>query len=133
MVRFVKIAFFAWTSCIVQPVVAQTSTAATPSIRPGIPYAEARPRLLAAGYKPFRVLAPGSDAYRMHVFNRNDIYLRYPEVESCAGTKEADCSFILTRGAGDFLVVHTIGEEARSIVVRDVRRITNIQANAFYR
>ena len=105
----------------------------TPAIAPGSPYAQARAKLVAAGYKPFHVLRPGSAAYRANVFSRGDVYRLYPEVEACAGTGEGDCNMILSRGANDVLIVHTVGEEARSISVKDVRKVTAVEANGFYR
>ena len=104
---------------------------AVPTIRAGIPYADARASLTKAGYVPFHILKPGSPAYRTNIYDRSDVYALYPEVEACGGTGLADCAFVLTR-ARDVVIVHTTGEHADRLVVANVKHATQAQAEALY-
>ncbi len=97
----------------------------------GKPYATLHARLVSAGYAPFRILQPGTPAYRMAVYNRRDVYSRYPEVQACAGTGLGDCDFVLSRH-GDVIVVHTTGETAATLVVADLRRCSPAEAERLY-
>ena len=97
----------------------------------GKPYAMLHARLVSAGYAPFRVLQPGSPAYRMSIYDRGDVYSRYREVEACAGTGLGDCDFVLSRH-GDVIVVHTTGEKAASLVVADLRHCSPAEAERLY-
>ncbi len=73
-------------------------------------YGAARRRLLAAGWKPLQT-KPADDPL---VNTGNGSLFRrrgYVELESCAGTGHADCSFLFKDRYGNRLRVTTEGEE----------------------
>ena len=112
---------------MLQPALGQTT------LRHGQAFATAHAQLASAGYRPYRVLQPGSELYHRNIFSRDDVFRRYPDVVSCAGTGLGDCIFVLTRGPGDILVVHTTGEEAGTLAFDDLRHATRAQADSLYR
>ncbi len=79
-------------------------------------YHRARKRLVAAGWRPLRTKAvEGTDGVPDGLHGNGPEFWRsgYFEVESCAGTGWANCSFLFEDAYGNRLRVITAGEELR--------------------
>jgi hypothetical protein len=80
-------------------------TAGLPRLKKGENYRSVRAKMMKAGWKPFH--AKDAD-----VCQRGDARCQNrPEMQSCAGTGQANCRF-LWRRRGKTVVVFTIGENA---------------------
>jgi hypothetical protein len=90
-------------------VAATAATAAPPSAsdvggaKAGMVYAEARKRILAAGYRP--VPRPTGE------FCGYSEPCQLPETEACAGTGDGQCSYVFAKGARRIQVDGVGGEE----------------------
>lgn len=77
-------------------------------------YHKARPKLLAAGWQPFRTIHHNSaDTDTNTRFGNGEEFWKkgYREIENCAGTGLAPCSFLFEDVYGNRLRVTTAGEE----------------------
>ena len=80
----------------------------------GLTYHEARPILIAVGWKPLQTFEEGTDDYKMGVTTGEGKLFwskGYHELQTCSGTGSAYCSFLFQNKNGDRLRVVTKGEE----------------------
>lgn len=89
-----------------------------PALKPGVAYAQARARLVAAGWRP----APPRVSAELCGIGREDMCRPdRPEVKSCAGTGLGACRALWTK-RGTVIEIITIGDVRPTI--RSVRCIT---------
>jgi hypothetical protein len=108
----------------------ESSHEALPSIKAGTPYAQARKQMLSAGFAPYHV-----GTYRLvktPCVGREDVCGTYPEAADCAGTGNADCEFLFSKGRETIVMIHTVGERPEDLTVQDVRRLTRAQVAKMY-
>lgn len=77
-------------------------------------YHKARPKLLKAGWQPFQTIHHNEGTRNPSIaYGNGEIYWKkgYWEVENCAGTGLAPCSFLFQDAYGNRLRVTTAGEE----------------------
>lgn len=77
-------------------------------------YHKARPRLLRAGWQPFRTIHHNEGTKNPDIaYGNGEIFWNkgYREVEACAGTGLAPCAFLFEDAYGNKLRVTTAGEE----------------------
>ncbi len=77
-------------------------------------YHKARPKLLAAGWQPFPTIRHNdADKNQDTAYGNGKIFWRkgYWEIEACAGTGLAPCTFLFKDVYGNKLRVATAGEE----------------------
>ncbi len=101
-----------------------------PGVSKGMPYAEARAKLLSMGYVPYQPKGP-------HLMtgppceDREEICRAYPETAACAGTGRAQCAFLFIREM-EFVEVETVNESLAALQVDKVSRVTRKEADADY-
>lgn len=77
-------------------------------------YHEARPIIIGAGWGPLQTLQEGSENFEQSAKSGNGLKFwrsGYHELQTCAGTGQAYCSFLFQNKKGDRLRVVTKGEE----------------------
>jgi hypothetical protein len=98
--------------CGLEPLCAGSSV---PQFSSKTSYQNVRAKMLVLGYSP--VIPPrASGQCERENLGREDVCRRWPEVESCAGTGFARCTFVWRRGKTT-LEIRTVGDE-REIVDR---------------
>jgi hypothetical protein len=95
-------------------------------------YAQARDRMIVAGFRPFRVIPQDSDLFRKNFAFREDIGRRFPEAARCE-PKEASCYFLFVRGPAEIVAITTMGTHPEALVVRKVNGVTAQEAGEIYR
>ncbi len=101
-----------------------------PGVSKGMPYAEARAKLLSMGYVPYQPKGP-------HLMTgppcegREEICRAYPETAACAGTGRAQCAFLFIREM-EFVEVQTVNEGLATLQVDGIDRLTRKEADTDY-
>ena len=103
-----------------------------PVISVAMKYADARYRMIEAGFRPFQVIPPESATYQRSFAYRFDIPKRFPEAVECAPTGQSPCNFLFVRGPDEIIEITTIGEHPETLLVRKVRVISLQDAKALY-
>lgn len=119
-------------TALLLPLAAGAQAADTPVISLAMHYAQARARMIVAGFRPFRVIPQDSDLFKKNFAFREDIGRRFPEAAKCE-PKEASCYFLFVRGANEIVAITTMGARAESLVVRKVHVVTAQEADGLYR
>jgi hypothetical protein len=83
-------------------------------IRPGMPYKQARAKLIKTGWVPIRAKGGGCEP------GREDVCRAYPETVSCAGTANAMCTFGFRALSGDVIEVVTHGARVGDLRVSEI-------------
>lgn len=97
------IVLFLCLAIFVQGLFAQTN--GLPRFKKGESYTSVRKKMIKVGWKPFR--SPNADKC-----SKGDTRCQgRPEMESCAGTGEANCAFLWKR-KGKTVSIYTVGEDA---------------------
>lgn len=107
VLSFANLASFAQKPCVPQ------KHAKLPSIY-SLTYHKARPKLLADGWQPFATIHHNKAGQNSDIsYGNGAIFWKkgYSEIESCAGTGLAPCSFLFRDAYGNKLRVVTLGEE----------------------
>ncbi len=101
-----------------------------PGVSKGMPYAEARAKLLSMGYVPYQPKGP-------HLMmgppceGREEICRAYPETAACAGTGRGQCAFLFIRKL-EFVEVTTVNEGLATLRVNGIDRLTRKEADTDY-
>lgn len=117
MFRFTRT--FAGVAVMSLVLAATAAAAAAPSAadfggaKPGMGYAEARKRILAAGYRP--VPRPSGE------FCGYSEPCQLPETEACAGTGLGQCSYVFIKGGRRIQVDGVGGEEGGALSQKVIR------------
>jgi hypothetical protein len=96
-------------------------------------YADARDRMIGAGFRPFRIIPQNGDLFKMNFAFREDIGRRFPEAAKCEPNGRSPCYFLFARGPNEIVAITTMGVHPESLVVRRAQGVTAQEADDLYR